>query len=33
VVVPFHTRDIKRPLLRAILKQAGLSEAEFLALL
>jgi len=32
-VVPFHTSDIKRPLLRAILKQARLSDAEFLALL
>jgi predicted RNA binding protein YcfA (HicA-like mRNA interferase family) len=32
-VVPFHTGDIKRPLLRAILKQAGLTEEEFLDLL
>lgn len=32
-VVPFHTGDIKRPLLRAILKQAALTEEEFLNLL
>jgi predicted RNA binding protein YcfA (HicA-like mRNA interferase family) len=32
-VVPFHSRDIKRPVLRGILKQAGLSEEEFLDLL
>lgn len=32
-VVPFHTGDIKRPLLRAILKQAGFTEDEFLNLL
>ena len=32
-VVPFHGRDLKRPVLRSILKQAGLSEEEFLDLL
>ncbi len=32
-VVPFHSKDIKRPLLRAILKQAGLTVGEFLDLL
>ncbi len=32
-VVPFHAGDIKRPLLRAILKQSGLTDDEFLALL
>ncbi len=32
-VVPFHTGDIKRPLLRAILDQAGLTTEEFLELL
>jgi predicted RNA binding protein YcfA (HicA-like mRNA interferase family) len=32
-VVPFHARDIKRPILHAILKQAGLTTDEFLALL
>ncbi len=32
-VVPYHSRDIKRPLLRAILKQAGLTVDEFLDLL
>ena len=32
-VVPFHTRDIKRPLLRAILDQAALTTEEFLELL
>ena len=32
-VVPFHARDIKRPILHAIIKQAGLTTDEFLALL
>jgi predicted RNA binding protein YcfA (HicA-like mRNA interferase family) len=32
-VVPFHTGDIKRSLLRAILKQARLTDEEFLELL
>ena len=32
-VVPFHTSDIKRALLRAILKQARLTDEEFLDLL
>jgi predicted RNA binding protein YcfA (HicA-like mRNA interferase family) len=29
VTVPMHSGDLKRPLLKAILKQAGLSEDEF----
>jgi predicted RNA binding protein YcfA (HicA-like mRNA interferase family) len=32
-VVPFHARDIKRPILHAIIKQAGLTTEQFLALL
>jgi predicted RNA binding protein YcfA (HicA-like mRNA interferase family) len=32
-VVPFHARDIKRPILHAIIKQAGLTTDKFLALL
>jgi predicted RNA binding protein YcfA (HicA-like mRNA interferase family) len=31
--VPIHPRDVPRGLVRAILKQADLTEAEFLALL
>jgi predicted RNA binding protein YcfA (HicA-like mRNA interferase family) len=33
IVVPIHAGDLKRPLLKAILRQAGVSEAEFRALL
>ena len=33
VVVPIHARDIKRPLLKSIIKQTGLTEDEFRALL
>lgn len=33
VVVPFHGRDIKRPLLYAIIKQADMTAEEFLDLL
>jgi predicted RNA binding protein YcfA (HicA-like mRNA interferase family) len=33
VVVPVHAKDVKRPLLKAIIKQAGFSEAAFLKLL
>jgi predicted RNA binding protein YcfA (HicA-like mRNA interferase family) len=33
VPVPHHTRDIKRGLLRAIIRQAGMTVEEFLALL
>jgi predicted RNA binding protein YcfA (HicA-like mRNA interferase family) len=33
VVVPMHTGDIKRPLLKAILQQAELGEDEFRSLL
>jgi predicted RNA binding protein YcfA (HicA-like mRNA interferase family) len=33
VAVPHHTRDIKRGLLRSIIKQAGMTVDEFLALL
>lgn len=33
VTVPFHNRDLKRGTLLAILKQAGLTREEFLALL
>lgn len=33
LVIPHHTGDIKRPLLKALIKQAGLSEKEFRALL
>lgn len=32
-VVPMHTGDLPRPLLKAIIKQAGLSEDEFHSLL
>ncbi len=32
-VVPAHAGDVKRPLLRMIIAQAGLSEDEFLRLL
>ena len=32
-VVPIHSRDLKRILLKEIIKQAGLSENEFLKLL
>jgi predicted RNA binding protein YcfA (HicA-like mRNA interferase family) len=31
--VPIHAKDLKRPLMRAIIKQAGLTEALFRALL
>ena len=33
VVVPIHARDIKRPLMKSIIKQAGFTEKEFLRLL
>jgi predicted RNA binding protein YcfA (HicA-like mRNA interferase family) len=33
VIVPFHRRDLKRGTLNNILKQAGLSTAEFVKLL
>ena len=33
VVVPFHAKDIKRPLLYAIIKQADMTVEEFLDLL
>jgi predicted RNA binding protein YcfA (HicA-like mRNA interferase family) len=33
VCVPYHPGDIKRPVLRAIIRQAGLSLDEFLDLL
>ena len=33
VVVPYHARDISRPLMKAIIKQAGLTAQEFLDLL
>jgi len=32
-VVPVHAGDVKRPLLKMILSQAGLTENEFAALL
>lgn len=32
-VVPLHSGDVKRPLLKMILLQAGLTEEEFLKLL
>jgi len=32
-IVPIHPRDLKREVLKTILKQAGLSEDEFLKLL
>jgi predicted RNA binding protein YcfA (HicA-like mRNA interferase family) len=32
-VVPLHSGDVKRPLLKMILVQAGLTEEEFLTLL
>lgn len=33
VVVPYHPRDIKRGLLHAIIKQAGMTVEEFVGLL
>jgi predicted RNA binding protein YcfA (HicA-like mRNA interferase family) len=33
IVVPMHGGDLKRPLLKVILQQAGLSETEFRTLL
>ena len=33
VPVPVHARDLKRPVLRQIVRQAGLAEEEFLKLL
>jgi predicted RNA binding protein YcfA (HicA-like mRNA interferase family) len=33
VIVPIHSRDLKRGTLRAILREAGLTVAEFVALL
>ena len=33
IVVPMHGGDLKRPLLKIILQQAGLSEEEFRTLL
>ena len=33
VTVPHHNRDLKRPTLRAIINQAGLTTEEFLDLL
>jgi predicted RNA binding protein YcfA (HicA-like mRNA interferase family) len=32
-VVPLHSGDVKRPLLKLILRQAGLTEEEFIGLL
>ena len=33
IVIPMHTGDIKRPLLKAAIKQAGLTEKQFRELL
>jgi len=33
IVIPIHTGDIKRPLLKAAIKQAGLTEKQFRELL
>ncbi len=33
VPIPYHAQDLKRPLLHSIIKQAGLTEEEFLDLL
>ena len=33
VVVPYHAKDLKRPVLRAIISQSALTVEEFLALL
>lgn len=33
VIVPFHNRDLKRGTLQSIIKQAGLTNEEFLKLL
>lgn len=33
VVVPYHAKDIKRPVLRAIIRQAGLTVDQFIDLL
>ena len=33
IVVPMHAGDVKRPLLKMIIAQAGLSEDDFTALL
>lgn len=29
IVIPVHPGDIKRPLLKGVIKQAGMTEAEF----
>ena len=33
VVVPYHAKDMRRPLMKAIIKQADLTKEEFLDLL
>ena len=33
VVVPYHVGDLKRPVVRSVIKQAGLTVEEFLDLL
>lgn len=33
VIVPVHARDVRRPLMKSIVDQTGLTEEEFLALL
>ncbi len=29
LVIPYHSKDLKRPLLKSLIKQAGLTEEEF----
>jgi len=33
VVVPFHNKDLKKPTLKAIVEQSGMTEDEFIKLL
>jgi predicted RNA binding protein YcfA (HicA-like mRNA interferase family) len=33
IIVPNHPGDLKRPLLKSLIKKAGLTEEEFIALL
>ena len=33
IVIPFHTGDLKRPLLKALIRHVGLTEEEFRKLL
>lgn len=33
LVIPYHNRDLKRPTLKGIIEQAGMTEKEFIELL